>query len=104
MFPKNCWYVVANIEDVQNTEPFAVKVADKSIVLYRDTQNNIVAMDDKCAHRLAPLSLGRIEGNDIRCMYHGIKFGADGKCAEVPGQAMVPKKLLRQNTYRKRAQ
>ncbi len=91
MFPKNCWYVVANIEDVKTTEPLAVKVAGKSFVLYRNTELKIVAMDDKCAHRLAPLSLGRIEGDDIRCMYHGIKFGADGKCNEVPGQAMVPK-------------
>lgn len=91
MFPKNCWYVVANIEDVKTTKPFAVKVADICIILYRDTDNKIVAMDDKCAHRLAPLSLGRIEGNDIRCMYHGIKFGSDGTCKEVPGQDMVPK-------------
>lgn len=93
MYPKNCWYVVADKEDVTDSAPFAAQVAGQRIVLYRNEANEIVAMDDKCCHRLAPLSLGRIEGNDIRCMYHGIKFGDDGRCNEVPGQELVPKKF-----------
>lgn len=93
MYPKNCWYVVANKEDVTGAAPFAARVAGIRIVLYRDEASEIVAMDDKCCHRLAPLSLGRIEGNDIRCLYHGIKFGADGRCNEVPGQDLVPRKF-----------
>lgn len=91
MFAKNCWYMVTDVEDVTGAAPVAVKVAGEDIVLYRDTANRIIAMADVCPHRMAPLSLGRIEGDDIRCMYHGITFGSDGQCKSVPGQDMVPK-------------
>ena len=47
-------------------------------------------MEDRCCHRAAPLSLGRKEGDAIRCMYHGLKFGPDGRCIEVPGMVKVP--------------
>ena len=90
MFAVNCWYVAGNVEDVTQNKPLAVKVAGEEVVLYRDSGNNIVAMADLCPHRLAPLSLGRVEGDDIRCMYHGITFGSDGACKQVPGQDVVP--------------
>jgi phenylpropionate dioxygenase-like ring-hydroxylating dioxygenase large terminal subunit len=41
----------------------------------------------------APLSMGRLEGDDIRCMYHGMKFSADGRCIQIPGQDVIPAKL-----------
>lgn len=91
MFAKNCWYVAANVEDIKQGEPLARTVAAEDLVFYRDTSNNIVAMVDLCPHRLAPLSKGRIEGDDIRCMYHGIVFSPEGKCKEIPGQDMIAK-------------
>jgi len=91
MFPINCWYVAAYAHEVTNDAPYPCQVADNKIILYRDENNQVVAMADRCCHRLAPLSLGRIEGSDIRCMYHGIKFGSDGACVAVPGQKHVPK-------------
>ncbi len=41
-------------------------------------------------HRQAALHLGRKEGESLRCLYHGLKFGPDGRCTEVPGQARIP--------------
>lgn len=93
MFAKNCWYVAVDVEEVRQDKPLALKVAGEDIVFYRDSANKVVAMADLCPHRLAPLSMGRIEGDDIRCMYHGIRFGADGQCKEIPGQDSIPKKL-----------
>jgi vanillate O-demethylase monooxygenase subunit len=49
-----------------------------------------VALEDRCCHRFAPLSLGRLEGDDLRCMYHGLKFAPDGRCIEIPGQKLIP--------------
>src|SRR5436189_4452789 len=40
---------------------------------------------DRCVHRLAPLSLGRCEGDRLRCMYHGMLYAPDGVVVEIPG-------------------
>ncbi len=37
--------------------------------------------------------MGRIEGDDIRCMYHGMKFDTSGKCIQIPGQDTIPPKI-----------
>ena len=37
--------------------------------------------------------MGRVEGDCIRCMYHGMKFDPSGKCIQIPGQDMIPAKL-----------
>ncbi|EHJ59564.1 hypothetical protein NSU_3447 [Novosphingobium pentaromativorans US6-1] len=48
-------------------------------------------MEDRCCHRFAPLSKGRIEdGCNLRCMYHGMKFDQDGACIEIPCQDTIP--------------
>jgi phenylpropionate dioxygenase-like ring-hydroxylating dioxygenase large terminal subunit len=47
-------------------------------------------LEDRCCHRFAPLSMGRLEGDDLRCMYHGLKFAPDGRCIEIPGQKLIP--------------
>jgi phenylpropionate dioxygenase-like ring-hydroxylating dioxygenase large terminal subunit len=63
---------------------------DEPIVLYRKDDGGITALEDRCCHRLAPLSKGRVEGDDLRCMYHGLKFAPSGQCVEIPGQGFVP--------------
>jgi vanillate O-demethylase monooxygenase subunit len=50
----------------------------------------VTALSSKCCHRRAPLSLGRKEGDCVRCMYHGLKYDANGICVEIPGQQAIP--------------
>ncbi len=90
MFLYDCWYVVAWRDQVRQGELMKATLLNQPIVLYRGSDRNVVALADRCPHRLAPLSLGRVEGDALRCMYHGIKFGADGQCLEVPGQDRIP--------------
>jgi phenylpropionate dioxygenase-like ring-hydroxylating dioxygenase large terminal subunit len=59
-------------------------------VLYRREDGMPVALEDRCCHRQLPLSMGRLEGDDLRCGYHGLKFDASGKCIEIPGQTSIP--------------
>lgn len=92
MFLRNCWYVAGFREDVQADAVVARKVIGERLVLYRRDDGSLVALQDRCPHRHAPLSAGRKEGDALRCMYHGLKFGADGRCIEVPGQALIPAK------------
>ncbi len=89
-FILNAWHVVATSSEVDGARPFAVRLASQSMVLFRTGDGRLVAMEDICPHRQAPLSLGRIEGNALRCMYHGLLFSAEGRCIEIPGQDIIP--------------
>jgi len=92
MFIQNCWYVAAWSNDIAPNQLFAISIIGKPVVLYRGTDSSLIALENRCCHRAAPLSLGRIEGNDVRCMYHGMKYDRRGVCVEIPGQSLIPPK------------
>jgi phenylpropionate dioxygenase-like ring-hydroxylating dioxygenase large terminal subunit len=90
MFLRNCWYVAGWSHDFAEDGIVARTILDEPIVLYRKEDHAVVALEDRCCHRLAPLSRGRKEGDDLRCMYHGLKFAPSGRCVELPGQDIIP--------------
>ena len=90
MFIRNCWYVIAWDHDIGPDALFSRTVLDEPILLFRTGNGAWAALEDRCCHRLAPLSLGRKEGDCVRCGYHGLKFDAQGLCVEVPGLDQVP--------------
>lgn len=90
MFPKNTWYVAATSDEIKD-KPFSRKVCLVDIVLYRNKEGKVVALEDFCTHRGAALSLGYIENGDIVCGYHGLKVGCKGKIIDMPEQN--PKKI-----------
>jgi vanillate O-demethylase monooxygenase subunit len=90
-YVRNAWYVAGWSMELEAAKPFAVSILDEPVVLYRTGSGRLVALEDRCVHRLAPLSLGRCEGERLRCMYHGLLFDPDGKVAEIPGQELIPK-------------
>lgn len=91
-FVRNCWYVIAWDHEVPADGLFARTVLGEPIVLYRTAAGTVVALEDRCCHRAAPLSRGRKEGDCVRCGYHGLKFDAAGTCVEVPGLEQAPPK------------
>jgi len=86
---RNAWYVAAFASEVGRSI-LPRKLLGESIVLYRSEAGAPVAMQDRCPHRLVPLSIGSLRGPVIRCGYHGLEFDTDGKCVAVPGQEVVP--------------
>ena len=90
-YVRNAWYVAAWSHELEAGTPIPVSILDEPIVIYRGESGRLVALEDRCVHRLAPLSLGRCEGDRLRCMYHGMLYDPDGKVAEIPGQDLVPK-------------
>lgn len=94
LFVRNAWYCAGWDYDVSQAKNAVVarKIAGERVVLYRKPDGGVVAMEDRCPHRHAALSLGRKEGDSLRCMYHGMKFGPDGQCTEVPGQSTIPER------------
>lgn len=93
MFLKNCWYVAAWDHELIDGKLLARTLLEEAVLLYKSESGTVVALQDRCCHRGVPLHLGRREGDCIRCMYHGLKFDASGKCVQIPGQEVIPPKL-----------
>jgi vanillate O-demethylase monooxygenase subunit len=91
-YVRDAWYVAGWSTDLPAAKPLAVTILGEPIVLYRSEGGRVVALEDRCVHRLAPLSLGRCEGERLRCMYHGMLYEPDGRVAEIPGQDVIPAK------------
>jgi vanillate O-demethylase monooxygenase subunit len=89
MFIRNCWYAAALSRELTATQPLARTVICEPLVLFRKRDGSPVALEDRCCHRHTPLSIGRCEGDSIRCMYHGLRFDAAGRCVEIPGQLSI---------------
>ncbi len=84
---RNSWYAAARSIDVGGA-PVSVTLLGVAVVLYRAPNGDIVAAPDRCPHREAPLSLGRINAAGcLTCPYHGWSFGDDGRCVDVPSSA-----------------
>jgi vanillate O-demethylase monooxygenase subunit len=90
MFLQNCWYVAAWDHELIDRTLLARTILEKPVLVYRGDSGRVVALDNRCCHRGAKLSNGRMEGDDIRCMYHGLKFDPSGKCIQIPGQDNIP--------------
>ena len=88
-FPLNAWYVVAWSHEVGRREILARTLCNRSIALWRKSDGSIAAVDDACWHRLAPLSLGRLDGDEVVCPYHGLKFNGEGACTHMPSQDAI---------------
>jgi len=84
MYIRNCWYVAAWRHEIGVHEMYAITITNKPVLIYRKEDGTLTAMADQCCHRHMPLSEGQLEGDDVRCMYHGLKFNAAGRCIEVP--------------------
>lgn len=89
MFLWNCWYAAAWEHELAADNMLARTFLGKPVVIFRGDSGQLIALEDRCCHRAAPLSLGRIEGDCIRCMYHGMKYDAAGICIEIPGQDRI---------------
>lgn len=84
MFIKNVWYMAAWTHEVIHEKPLARTILNESLVVYRTASGAVHALEDRCPHRAAPLSLGKCDGENLRCMYHGLVFDPTGKCVELP--------------------
>lgn len=82
------WHPVAFASDVAD-KPFRVTLLDESLVVFRSNEG-LVAARDVCPHRGAPLSQGWVEDGNLVCPYHGLTYGADGKCKHIPSQEGGP--------------
>ncbi len=87
--PRNGWYVAAFCEEIG--EPLLSRwILNQPVVLYRKADGTAVAVQGRCPHRHFPLGASKRVGDAIQCGYHGMTFGADGKCTFIPSQSRIP--------------
>jgi len=88
-YPLNCWYVAATSEET-GRGLLARTVLGQPVVIYRLRSGEVAALEDRCPHRSLPFAEGTLSGDEVVCGYHGMAFGADGRCLRVPSQQNVP--------------
>lgn len=82
-FVWNQWYAAVWAAQLGD-KPKGLRILNKPIVLFRTT-DGVAVMDDVCPHRFVPLHLGKVvDGQRIRCMYHGLEFDSSGTCVHNP--------------------
>jgi len=79
------WWPVARVEDV-GPDPQALQLLGERLVLWKTAGGDLSLLTDRCPHRGARLSMGRVQGQSVQCPYHGWRFGADGQCVAIPAQ------------------
>jgi renierapurpurin 18,18'-hydroxylase len=86
------WYAVAWSDELQAGKTLGRRFSGEPIVLYRGKSGRVFALEDRCAHRQVPLHLGVVNGDELKCHYHGWSYDCTGKCVDVPylGKERLP--------------
>jgi phenylpropionate dioxygenase-like ring-hydroxylating dioxygenase large terminal subunit len=80
----NFWYPVAESRSVRTGKVVAATFAGERIALYRGESGTVYALEDRCAHRQVPLSMGVVEGDTLRCCYHAWAYRGNGRISQIP--------------------
>lgn len=82
--PSKAWYIACWSQDLLPGGILSRTIMDQPIVFFRTEQGTLGALHDRCPHRFAPLSGGKLVGEDLQCPYHGLQFDAGGACVHNP--------------------
>ncbi|HTL88669.1 MAG TPA: Rieske 2Fe-2S domain-containing protein, partial [Leptolyngbya sp.] len=88
------WYPVAFSRDIVD-QPYAAKLLDERLVLFRLSDGSVTTARDICLHRGVPLSLGWLKNDILICRYHGVQYDQSGHCICIPAEpdAAIPARL-----------
>ena len=80
----NAWYQAGWSDELAEGAPLVRTVLEQPIMFWRDSGGRAHALLDMCPHRFVPLSSGLVSDDRVVCGYHGLAFGADGRCVHNP--------------------
>src|SRR5215813_4020477 len=81
---RSFWNPIYHSADLTSGRPVPLRIMSESYTLYRGDGGEPHLVEARCPHRGTQLSAGRVEGDALRCFYHGWKFESDGRCSEQP--------------------
>ncbi len=85
-YMRTFWHPVWRSQDLPAGRAFPIRVMSEDFTLYRGETGTPHVVGPRCAHRRTQLSVGWVEGDSIRCLYHGWKYDGAGQCVEQPGE------------------
>jgi phenylpropionate dioxygenase-like ring-hydroxylating dioxygenase large terminal subunit len=80
----NQWYPVLDSSELKKGKPLRIKRFSENMAIWRNDENSICCISDKCCHRGASLSCGRITGGNLECPFHGFVFDKNGEVKVIP--------------------
>ena len=85
MIEDAAWWPVAGVEEL-GSSPLPVRLLGQPLALWRSQMGQVSVLADRCPHRGAQLSMGRVCGESLQCPYHGWRFDSKGRCVGIPAQ------------------
>src|SRR5207245_5338080 len=85
-FMRRFWHPVALASELAPGRTLPIRILNEDLTLYRGESGRPQVLAPRCAHRGTQLSTGWVEGDCIRCFYHGWKYDASGQCVEQPAE------------------
>jgi 5,5'-dehydrodivanillate O-demethylase oxygenase subunit len=85
-FMRCFWHPVYRGEDLPAGRAKPIRIMGEDFTLYRGEGGQVHAVGFRCAHRGTQMSTGWVEGDNLRCFYHGWVYGPDGQCVEQPAE------------------
>ncbi|MCT7956263.1 Rieske 2Fe-2S domain-containing protein [Laspinema palackyanum] len=91
------WYIACPSEELPRNKPKSLEVCGQQVVIFRDEDGKVRALDAYCPHLGTDLGIGRVDGNLIRCFFHHWAFDGEGNCQDIPCQSSIPEKARLQS-------
>ena len=86
------WYTIATSREVKAGQVVPVQYFGQELILYRTESGEARLTEAYCPHLGAHLGSGRVEGENLRCAFHGFEFGPNGRCVRTAYGKAVPRK------------
>ncbi|MBN1888338.1 MAG: aromatic ring-hydroxylating dioxygenase subunit alpha [Thermoflexales bacterium] len=99
---RNQWYAILESSEVKAGHVVGVTRLAEKLVLWRNSRGELACMADKCPHRGAALSAGKVVHDNVQCPFHGFEYDASGQCTVIPANGLgapVPKSFQVRPAY-----